>query len=160
LRPKAAGFPWITSFGRLTRLPGAPVRPSPTTAEPRSAAGVRAGAAGVRAGAAAERSEGSLDAGEHRGPLDGRWVTIHFAGSWTGTKKVLSARRNSPSVGLNFEEKQKLLRKIIHRIVITAGRVTIKLAIPLSTNLDLTPLGVHVAEDASTLLHGSTRASW
>ena len=40
---------------------------------------------------------------------------------------------------LNFEQKQKLLRKIIDRIVITAGNVTIKLAIPLSTNLDLTP---------------------
>jgi len=40
---------------------------------------------------------------------------------------------------LNFEEKQKLLRKIIDRVVITAGQVTIKLAIPLSTNLGLTP---------------------
>ncbi len=42
---------------------------------------------------------------------------------------------------LNFDDRQKLLRKIIGRIVITAGHVTIKLAIPLSTNLDLTPLG-------------------
>jgi site-specific DNA recombinase len=41
---------------------------------------------------------------------------------------------------LNFKEKQKILRKIVDRIVITAGHVTIKLAIPLSTNLDLTPL--------------------
>jgi site-specific DNA recombinase len=40
---------------------------------------------------------------------------------------------------LTFEEKQKLLRKIIERIVVTAAHVTIKLAIPLSTNFDLTP---------------------
>jgi len=40
----------------------------------------------------------------------------------------------------NFEQKQSLLR-LIERVVITAGQVTIKLAIPLSTNLDLTPLG-------------------
>ena len=40
---------------------------------------------------------------------------------------------------LNFEQKQKLLRKIVERITITAGQVTIKLAIPLSTNFDLTP---------------------
>ncbi len=49
---------------------------------------------------------------------------------------------------LNFEERQKLLRKLIDRIVITAGQVTIKLAIPLSTNLDLTPLGVLPSKDA------------
>ena len=41
---------------------------------------------------------------------------------------------------LDFEERQQLLRKVVDRIVITAGQVTIKLAIPLSTNLDLTPL--------------------
>jgi site-specific DNA recombinase len=40
---------------------------------------------------------------------------------------------------LTFEEKQKLLRQIIERIVVTAGHVTIKLVIPLSTNFDLTP---------------------
>ena len=48
--------------------------------------------------------------------------------------KELSERR------VHIEEKQKLLRKIIDRIVITAGHVTIKLANPLSTNLDLTLL--------------------
>jgi len=41
---------------------------------------------------------------------------------------------------LDFEQRQKLLRKIIDRIIVTAGHVTIKLAIPLSTNFDLTPL--------------------
>ncbi|HEX9723642.1 MAG TPA: recombinase family protein, partial [Vicinamibacteria bacterium] len=40
---------------------------------------------------------------------------------------------------LNFQEKQKLLRTIIDRVVVTAGQLTIKLAIPLSTNFDLTP---------------------
>jgi site-specific DNA recombinase len=50
---------------------------------------------------------------------------------------------------LNFEEKQKLLRKIVDRIVITAGQVTIKLAIPLSTNLDLTSLGLHLTQGDS-----------
>ncbi len=48
---------------------------------------------------------------------------------------------------LSFEEKQKLVRKIIDRIVITAGHVAIKLAIPLSTNLDLTSVGVHEIRD-------------
>ncbi len=60
---------------------------------------------------------------------------------------------------LNVEDKQKLLRKIIDRIVITAGHVTIKLAIPLSTNLDLTPLGIYPSKDAQTLFHASARAS-
>jgi hypothetical protein len=55
----ATDFLRINSFAKLTRLPGARVRPSPIPAE------------------TTERSEGSLDAGEHRGPLDGRWVTIH-----------------------------------------------------------------------------------
>jgi site-specific DNA recombinase len=50
---------------------------------------------------------------------------------------------------LGFEEKQRLLRKIIDRIVITAGHVTIKLAIPLSTNLDLTSLGLHLTQGDS-----------
>lgn len=40
---------------------------------------------------------------------------------------------------LNFAEKQKLLRNVIDRVVVTAGHVTVKLAIPLSTNLNLTP---------------------
>lgn len=52
---------------------------------------------------------------------------------------------------LNFEKKQKLLRKLIDRIVITAGHVTIKLAIPLSTNLDLTPVGVFHSKNAQAL---------
>jgi hypothetical protein len=60
---------------------------------------------------------------------------------------------------LNFEEKQKLLRKIIDRIVITAGHVTIKLAIPLSTNLDLTPMGIHDSKDAARLFPQSPRTS-
>ncbi|TDI48491.1 MAG: hypothetical protein E2P02_00505 [Acidobacteria bacterium] len=37
--------------------------------------GPRSGA-GVKGGAAAERSEGTLDAGEHRGLLGGRWSTV------------------------------------------------------------------------------------
>ena len=60
---------------------------------------------------------------------------------------------------LNFEEKQKLLRKLIDRIVIAAGHVTIKLAIPLSTNLDLTPMGVHHPKDAQALFSPPPRAS-
>jgi site-specific DNA recombinase len=39
---------------------------------------------------------------------------------------------------LSFDERQKLLRKIIERVWITAWDVKIKLAIPLSTNADLT----------------------
>ena len=52
---------------------------------------------------------------------------------------------------LSFEDKQKLLRKLIDRIVITAGHVIIKLAIPLSTNLDLTPMGVLHSKNAPAL---------
>ena len=44
---------------------------------------------------------------------------------------------------LSFEDKQKLLRKLIERIHITGWQVKVKLAIPLSTKLDLTPLGFH-----------------
>ena len=60
---------------------------------------------------------------------------------------------------LSFEEKQKLVRKIINRIVITAGHVTIKLAIPLSTNLDLTSVGVLDPQNVETIFSIPSRAS-
>ena len=60
---------------------------------------------------------------------------------------------------LSFEEKQKLVRKIIDRIVITAGHVTIKLAIPLSTNLDLTSVGVLDPQNVETIFSIPSRAS-
>jgi len=44
---------------------------------------------------------------------------------------------------LSFEEKQRLVRKIIERVSVAGGEVTVKLTIPLSTNSDLTPLGAH-----------------
>ena len=44
---------------------------------------------------------------------------------------------------LGFDEKQRLLRKIIERVLVAGGEVTVKLTIPLSTNSDLTPLGAH-----------------
>ena len=49
--------------------PEAPFAHRPYLLGPRSAAR-------VQAGAAAERSEGSLDMGEHRGLLKGRWQTV------------------------------------------------------------------------------------
>ncbi len=67
-------FSRVTSDDSLTRcpepLPQAPFARRPHVPRPRSAAR-------VRAGAAAERSEGSLDAGEHRGPMGGRWATVY-----------------------------------------------------------------------------------
>ncbi len=42
---------------------------------------------------------------------------------------------------LDFKGKQKLLRKVIERIEVTAWEVKVKLAIPLSTNFDLTTTG-------------------
>ena len=48
---------------------------------------------------------------------------------------------------LDFEGKQKLLRKVIERIEVTAWEVKVKLAIPLSTNFDLTTTGACGAEE-------------
>jgi len=42
---------------------------------------------------------------------------------------------------LDFNGKQKLLRKVIERVEVTAWDVRVKLAIPLSTNFDLTTMG-------------------
>jgi len=53
---------------------------------------------------------------------------------------------------LSFGDRQKLLRKIVERVWITAWDVKIKLAIPLSTNSDLTTVRVHGAEDAEAVL--------
>jgi site-specific DNA recombinase len=46
---------------------------------------------------------------------------------------------------LSFDEKQALLRKVIQRVIVTAGEVTLRLAFPLSTNSDLTSNGAHHA---------------
>ena len=53
---------------------------------------------------------------------------------------------------LGFDDKQKLLRKVIERVYITAWDVKVKLVIPLSTKLDLTTLRVCDAEDAAAVL--------
>ena len=60
--------------------------------------------------------------------------------------------------GLTFEEKQKLLRKVMERVIVTGGEVTLKLAIPLSTNLDLTPVGIHYPQNAPALLPSPPRS--
>jgi site-specific DNA recombinase len=61
---------------------------------------------------------------------------------------------------LNFEEKQKLLRKLIERIWITAWEVKVKLTIPLSTNLDLTSLRVDHPQTPARLLPLRPHAQW
>ncbi len=43
----------------------------------------------------------------------------------------------------SFEDKQRLLRKLVERVYITAWQVKVKLTIPLSTKSDLTPLGFY-----------------
>ena len=58
---------------------------------------------------------------------------------------------------LSFGDRQKLLRKIVERVWITAWDVKIKLAIPLSTNSDLTTVRVHGAEDAEAVLPPHSR---
>jgi site-specific DNA recombinase len=60
---------------------------------------------------------------------------------------------------LSFGDRQKLLRKVIERVWITAWDVKIKLAIPLSTNSSLTTVRVHLAKDAETLLPPPSRAA-
>jgi hypothetical protein len=68
---------------------------------------------------------------------------------WRETKEVfenlsLFCQHVGSGLGsLSFDDKQKLLRKLIERIHITSWQVKVKLAIPLSTKLDLTPLGFH-----------------
>jgi site-specific DNA recombinase len=57
---------------------------------------------------------------------------------------------------LGFENKQKLLRKIIERVTVTAWEVRVKLAIPVLANSDLTTERVHHAEDAAPLLSPSS----
>ena len=53
---------------------------------------------------------------------------------------------------LDFDAKQKLLRKLVERVLVTAGQVQVKLKIPLSTNSDLTPVRVHHPEDPPRVL--------
>jgi site-specific DNA recombinase len=53
---------------------------------------------------------------------------------------------------LSFGGRQKLLRNVIERVWVTAWDVTIKLAIPLSTNSHLTTLSVLHPEDAPPVL--------
>jgi hypothetical protein len=66
---------------------------------------------------------------------------------WQQTKEVfenlsLFCQHVGSGLGsLNFDDKQELLRKIIEHINITGWQVKVKLAVPLSTKLDLTPLG-------------------
>ena len=85
---------------------------------------------------------------------------------WRETKEVfenlsLFCQHVGSGLGsLNFDDKQKLLRKIIERIHITGWQVKVKLAIPLSTKLDLTPLGfLHPARPAR-LVRARSQASW
>ncbi|MBC8423545.1 recombinase family protein [bacterium] len=47
---------------------------------------------------------------------------------------------------LDFNGKQKLLRKVIERVEVTAWDVRVKLAIPLSTNFDLTTVGAVLSQ--------------
>ena len=53
---------------------------------------------------------------------------------------------------LSFDDRQKLLRKVIERVWITAWDVKIKLAIPLSTNSGLTTQRLYGPQAAQTLL--------
>jgi len=52
---------------------------------------------------------------------------------------------------LSFGDRQKLLRKVVERVWVTAWDVKIKLAIPLSTNSNLTTVRVLSAEDDQTI---------
>jgi len=53
---------------------------------------------------------------------------------------------------LAFDDRQKLIRKFVERIWVTAWDVKIKLAIPLSTNSGLTTVRVRHPEDAAAVL--------
>jgi hypothetical protein len=84
---------------------------------------------------------------------------------WREAKEVaanLSAFCRHVGAGLDrlgFEDRQKLLRKIIERVIVTAWEVRVKLAIPLSANSDLTPHRFHDSQDAAPLLPPPSRAT-
>ncbi|MGH9382248.1 MAG: recombinase family protein [Thermoanaerobaculia bacterium] len=85
-----------------------------------------------------------------------RWREIEHA--WGSLERFTQGIAASLAT-LPFEERQKLIRKIVERIWITAWQVKIKLAIPLSTNGDLTPQRAHHPQAPAPLLPPSSTAA-
>ena len=83
-----------------------------------------------------------------------RWRKIQKA--WSSLS-AFSERIAISIEALSFDARQKLLRKVIERVWITAWDVKVQLAIPLSTNLDLTTQRAYDPKDLAPLLSESPR---